>query len=185
MCTGSGVTSLVMSNDWADGIYLDDEQRDLLSWMVESERGLPQNQHDSFLLISTEDGYLLLHPYLGERPSVRRGDLDTLAENLLLRRDIGTGGDPLYDITPQGRRYYAEMKRHAGEAVAVVEEEVHSFLNADAFAASFTCAYQRWWQAETGIVGCGGRRADDEDRSHLSRGSPNLCIGTCRAVRRA
>src|SRR5215813_524208 len=159
---GEGVTSLLMTDAWFDGIYLEDEQRDLLSWIVESERALPQNQHDSFLLLNTEDGYLLLHPFLGERPLVRRGDLDTLADNMLLRRGLGTSGDPLYDITSQGRRYYAEMKRRAGEAIAVVEQEIHNFLDGDAFAASFPDVYQRWRHAEQELW-------DAEDVAQMTR----------------
>jgi hypothetical protein len=78
-----------------------------------------------------------MHPFLGERSNVRKGDLETLADNRLLRRDTGSGGEALYEVTPQGRQYYAEMKRRAGEAIAVVEHEVRSFLDGDAFATAF------------------------------------------------
>lgn len=44
-------------------------------------------------------------PLLGERPTVRKGDLVALAGNKLLRRDVGSGGDPLYEVTgSQGLR---------------------------------------------------------------------------------
>ena len=142
------IPSGMMNNAWFDGIYLEDEQRELLSWMVEGERSLPQSQHDSFMLLGVQEGYFLLHPSLGERPAVRKGDLETLADNKLLRRDIGSGGDRLYEVTPQGRRYYAEMKRRAGESAAVVEQEIRHFLDGEAFAATFPVAYQRWRQAE-------------------------------------
>jgi hypothetical protein len=162
-----------MTDAWFDGIYLEDEQRELLSWLVESERSLPHSQRGDFLLLNTEDGYLLLHPSLGERPFVRKSDLETLASNMLLRRDFGSGGDPVYDITPQGRRYYAEMKRRVGEAIAVVEQEVRRFLDGDAFAASYPEAYQRWRQAEQELW-------DAEDTAQMTR------IGhTCREALQA
>jgi hypothetical protein len=151
-----------MTDAWFDGIYLEDEQRDLLSWMVEGERDLSQSQHDSFLLVGVAEGYFLMHPFLGERSYVRRGDLETLADYRLLRRDTGCGGEALYEVTPQGRRYYAEMKRRAGEAIAVVEHEVRSFLDGDAFATAFPDAYERWRQAEQELW-------DAEDVARMTR----------------
>ena len=142
-----------MTDAWFDGMYVEDEQRDLLSWMVEGERSLPADQHGSFLLGGSLEGTFLLHPFLGERPSVRKGDLEALTDNGLLRRDVSSSGDPLYDITPQGRRYYAEMKRRAGEATVVIEQEIRSFLDADAFSRAFPDAYQRWREAEEELWG--------------------------------
>jgi hypothetical protein len=109
---------------------------------------LPREKHDSFLLVDTSGGYFLIHPHIEERPAVRKGDLEALANNTLLRRDFGSTGSPLYEITPEGRRYYAEMKRRAGEATQTVEAEVHRYLNADVFRDAFTAAYDRWRQAE-------------------------------------
>jgi hypothetical protein len=137
-----------MSADWFDRIYLEAEQLELLSWMLEGERSLPSNQHDKFLLVGTREGYLLIHPHLGERPAVRQGDLETLADNGLLRRGFGGKGTPNYEITPQGRRYYAEMKQRAGASATIVEEEIHRFLDSDAFMALFPDAYSRWLKAE-------------------------------------
>ena len=139
-----------------DGIYLEGEQQNLLSWMVESERALPKEQHGPFILLSMMDGYFLLHAHLGERPGIRPGDLDTLAENGLLRLGYSGGGDKTYEITPLGRRYYGETKSRAGEAIENIQAEVHRYLEADSFRASFPKAYDRWreaadelWSAET------------------------------------
>ena len=57
----------------------------------------------------------------------------------------------MYDVTPQGRRYYAEMKRRGGEAALVVDKEIRSFLDGKAFMHSFPDAYDRWHQAEQGL----------------------------------
>jgi len=150
---GRVVASVGMTDAWFDGMHVDGEQRDLLSWMVEGERSLPGDQHGSFLLGATLGGSFLLHPFLGERPGVRRGDLETLADSGLLRRYVNSSGDPLYDITPQGRRYYAEMKRRDRAATAGIEQEIRSFLDADAFSRAFPDAYQRWREAEEALWG--------------------------------
>jgi hypothetical protein len=146
-----------MGADWFDRIYLEAEQVELLSWMVEGERALPSHQHDKFLLVGTMEGYFLIHPHLGERPAVRQGDLETLADNGLLRRGFGGKGTPNYELTPQGRRYYAEMKQRAGASSTIVEEEIHRYLDSEAFTAVFPDAYARWLQAEQNLWG-----AEDE-----------------------
>jgi hypothetical protein len=144
---------VLVSDSWYDHIYLEDEQRELLSWMVEGERSLPAAKRDAFLLIGAMGGSFLIHPDLKERREVAKGDLETLADSGLLRRDFGSKGTPNYQITPQGRRYYAEMKRRAGEAAEVVEKEVRLYLDADAFRTSYQGAYDRWRQAQEELWG--------------------------------
>jgi hypothetical protein len=138
-----------VSDAWYDRIYLEDEQRELLSWMVEAERAT--GQRERFILVGTMDGYLLIYPGYEDRPAVNQGDLVTLAERDLLRQSYGSGRDPLYELTPEGRRYYAELQRRAGEATAVVEDQVHRFLDAGAFAAAFPGTYARWRDAERAL----------------------------------
>jgi hypothetical protein len=137
-----------MTTDWFDRIYLEAEQQELLSWMVEGEQPLPAAERGKFVLLRTLDGSFLNHSHLGERPSVNEGDLETLADKGLLRRGWGGGGTPNYEITPEGRRYWSEMKQRAGASAMIVEEEVHRYLDADAFAAAFPDAYGRWLGAE-------------------------------------
>lgn len=146
-----------MSADWFEQIYLEAEQVEVLSWMVEGERSLPSNQHGKFLLIGTMEGYFLIHAHLGERPEVRQGDLETLADRGLLRRGFGGKGTPNYEITPLGRRYYSETKRRAGASATIVEEDIHRYLDSDAFMGAFPDAYSRWLKAEQDLW-----RAEDE-----------------------
>jgi hypothetical protein len=145
------VPSVIVTTAWFDDVYLEDEQRQVLAWMVEAERSLPQANHGSFLLADTAGGCFLVHTLVAERPPVRKGDVDALADHRLLRRSRGNSGNSLYDVTPQGRRYYAEMKRRGGEAALVVHKEIRSFLDGKAFMHSFPDAYDRWHQAEQGL----------------------------------
>ena len=57
------VLSVFVTSSWFDGVYLEDEQREVLSWMVQSERSLPHDKHGSFLLADTMGGCFLLHPF--------------------------------------------------------------------------------------------------------------------------
>jgi hypothetical protein len=139
-----------MTMAWFEDIYLEDEQRVLLSYMVERERSLMPEQSAGFALANTSGGCFLLHPFLADRPVVRQGDLDSLTDCRLLRRSLATPGSAvryLYDVTPLGRKYYAQMKRKASEAITAIGNEIRSFIDAEWFVASFPGAHDRWQQA--------------------------------------
>lgn len=140
-----------MTDAWFDDIYLEDEQRELLARMVERERSLSPEQSESFFFYSTGGGSFLSH--MGIRLPARRGDVDTLADCGLLRRVASGTSRYIYDITPRGRRYYAQMKQRAGEAATVVEAEIRVFLDGSAFMESFPGAYARWREAEQDLWG--------------------------------
>ncbi len=124
--------------------------------MIEKERSLETGQSAAFVLSNTTGGCFLIHPFLTERPSVRGSDLDALTDCQLLRRRPGSGGGPLYDITPLGRRYYAEMKRRSGAAAEVIDKEIRGFLDGQAFMNVYPAAYSRWSEAERELWGAEG-----------------------------
>jgi len=140
-----------VTDAWFDDIYLEDEQRELLARMVERERSVPPEQSDSFHFWLTSGGSFLQH--VQTRLPARRGDVDTLAEYGLLRRVVSGTSSPMYDITPRGRRYYAQMKRRSGEAATVVDAEIRVFLDGSAFMESFPGAYALWREAEQELWG--------------------------------
>ena len=90
---------------------------------------------------------------MGERLTARQGDVDTLVDWALLRRSPSNRSRNMYDVTPQGRRYYAEMKRRAGEASTAIVAEIRDFLDGRAFMESFPGAYARWREAEQDLWG--------------------------------
>lgn len=149
--SGTSSQSQEVSNEWFGRIYLEEAQRELLSWMVEGERQLPTEKHGRFLLTETMGGSFLIHPYVPERPAVRRGDLESLADYGLLRRGFGSRGTPNFEITPQGRRYYTEMKRRVSEPMSTVEEEMRRLLVSDAFESKHPEALARWRDAESDL----------------------------------
>jgi hypothetical protein len=129
---------------------LEDEQRRLLCWMVESERTIPSEQHGTFWLVEASGESFLIHHHIAERPRVRPGDLASLAENSVLRR-IYDGGSKGYEITPRGRSYYAALKQQAGEPIQKITQEVRSYLDAETFQVGFPTAYERWRSAENDL----------------------------------
>lgn len=148
---------MTVDSHWFEAIYLEREQQELLSWMVESERTLPSDQHGPFVLLGMLSGYVLLHSHAGERSGdFRPSDLDTLAETGLLRLGYTGGSEKTYEITPLGRRYYGEMKKQAGEALDSIQADIHQYLHSELFREGFPAAHDRWreaadklWSAET------------------------------------
>jgi hypothetical protein len=114
-----------MNLDWYEQIYVEHEQVALLEQMIEADNTVPKQQRDSFVLVQTQEDDFLIRAGM-PRDRVSLADLDTLTERGLLRLHFGSGGNRLYDVTPNGRRYYAEMKRRSGEALETVESEVHA-----------------------------------------------------------
>lgn len=131
---------------------LEDEQRRLLCWMVESERAIPTEQHGSFWILELSGDAFLFHRHILQRPPVRKGDLRTLAENSLLRRTYDDGSQG-YELTPRGRNYYSELKRQDGAPVERITREVRNYLETEAFQINFARAYEFWRTAEDDLWG--------------------------------
>lgn len=132
-----------------DHIYLEADQIELLSWMVELERNLSPQQRGSFLFIQTMGtSDTLIHGRSSERRPAQKGDLDSLAEVGLLRRELVSSRTPSYHVTPMGRLFHAEQMQTAKEAVATVEDAIQRYLEADIFKGRHPAAYERWRTAE-------------------------------------
>jgi hypothetical protein len=142
-CYPAGVDS-----HWFDRIYLEPEQTSLLSWMIETERDLPREQQVGFSLVNALQSYFLLHPFITERPVVRPGDLDSLAEVRLLRRKYQRKSRG-YEVTPLGRRYYGHLKILSGEPAERTPAEIKQYMVSDAFQSIYVAAYERWTHAES------------------------------------
>jgi hypothetical protein len=142
-------------DDWFDQLGLEPEQEDVLSAMVEAERKIPRSKRSPFILSQAMGGEShLIHVGLeGRQLSASRGDLETLAERGLLRASFSSRGTPLFDVTPEGRRYYEYMKVRSGKPVEQAVKEVRSYLDADAFREAYPEAYQLWTEAENGLWG--------------------------------
>jgi hypothetical protein len=131
-------------------VPLEKEQKDLLADMVEAERAVAPHERRAFLLIGSHGGDSLNHPGL-RREAVYPGDLRELAHWGLLRINYTSQGNEQFDVTGNGRQYYAWMKQQEGEPVEQVEAEVRRFLQAENFRHLHGRAYERWAEAEAAL----------------------------------
>ena len=138
-----------VDNDFAEGILLESDQEELLIRLVEAARSLPSGQREKFTFSRSLAEDSLLHS--GVRKDPRRiyyGDVEALVREELLAVSYGSGGSPLFEITPLGFQHYEHLKRRTGDAVGRIEETVRRFLDAPEFQRKYPTGYQKWSQAE-------------------------------------
>jgi hypothetical protein len=89
-------------------------------------------------------------------------DLSTLVDRRLVRAHREGGSNPLYDVAPEGRHYWTEMKRRIASEMEGVEAETRTFIDSAAFIAGFPEAHDRWTQAAVELWGadCAARFTD-------------------------
>jgi len=124
---------------------LEPEQVQLLEEMIEAERDVPREQR-RWYHIGLDQADYLQGP--GGKREVVYSDLEELALRGLIRI---SNGDCV--VTAEGRAFYAEMKRQAGEPTENVETEVHRYLDSESFRAAYPGAYERWSEAERELWG--------------------------------
>ncbi len=54
-------------------------------------------------------------------------------------------------VTPNGHKYYRELKQRSGQSVERTESYVKNFLNAEQFRKNYPQAYEKWLQAEENL----------------------------------
>lgn len=94
-------------------IILESEQKELLSKLVEAQRSVPRESRHIFITGGPTLGdsrTQIMHNGFTENLYVYGGDLEVLADQDLLRRELQSGGrDYNYDVTPLGYKYYDEI----------------------------------------------------------------------------
>ena len=122
-----------MSTDWYEGILLEDDQPQLLSLLVQADNAIVNEKRDSFVLVQTQNGDFLIREGM-TRDSLSLADLMTLVGAGLFRKRRASRGSQLYDVNPEGRRYWTEMmQRRRGAPLQVVEFETHNLLDSPGF----------------------------------------------------
>src|SRR4051794_20806566 len=137
---------------------LDREQEELLSRLVEQARSVPRAQLEDFFLVGIAN---LIHgpnTWTLQVGPQTANDLELLASEGLIRFSIRGKGVDHFFVTPTGYRYDQELKRAAGEPVAVVEQEIRRYLDADTFRSRYPEAYARWSEATDLLWGADSER---------------------------
>ncbi len=133
-----------------NGILLEPEQEELLSLIVEAVRNTPREKRQKFIVVQLEEGVdLLLHPGLKKSENrIYYGDVEELGRQGLLAIGFESPGNPNFDVTSLGFRYYEHLKRKKGEAVQRVETTIRECLNSPEFRAKYPEAFAKWSSAE-------------------------------------
>ena len=134
------------------GVTLDQEQKDLLSILVESARNLSRDKREIFSILPTawgETRIMLVHPGLPNGTiEVYPGDIDILARIGFL---LVSHHQPYqsFDITPEGYAYYQQLKHQSQRPVERISSEIKTYIDSDIFKRKYPIAYQKWIEAET------------------------------------
>ena len=135
-------------------ILLQPEQKETLSFLVETSRNVPREKRRPFMFLRTMGGDVLMHPGVDKQwNGIYWGDIQELDHAHLLRLSYGSAGTPTFEVTPLGYQYYDWMKQQAGQPVNVIESEVRTYLNADSFRQKYPKAYEKWSNAESLLWG--------------------------------
>lgn len=130
-------------------ILLEPEQKELFKTLVEASRNVSRQNRQKFFAIDYMGGSDIIHPGLpdGKLPAYL-GDLDALANENLISMSYGSKGTPNFDVTPQGYKYYEQLKEQEGLPIQRLEATMKSYLSSDKFQQKYPSAYQKWFDAE-------------------------------------
>jgi len=131
-----------------EDMLLEKEQNDLLAMLVEASRNVRGEDRRKFFFVETWGESSIQHPgFPNRKVDAYKGDIEELSRKGLLSVDYDK--DVLFfDVTPEGFRYYEEMKKRSGEPLQRVERSVIEFLGSEGFQKRYPAAYQKWSQAE-------------------------------------
>ena len=129
-----------------ESIILEQEQKDLLCWMIENIRNVPRNKRSKFVVAQFADGCTLICNGMPNK-DVLLGDLEALSDVGLLRQGYGSAGSPNFDITPLGNRYYEYLKTNEGKPIKIIEEYVFKYFEQESFKKNYTRSYEKWSNA--------------------------------------
>lgn len=132
-----------------DHILLEPEHRELLALVIEASRNVRREQREPFLVIRHRGGEFLHHGGLGSNNETYLGNVEALAnEGLINFSSYRPSGNPSFNVTPLGFRYYEYMKQQIGEPVEQVQDELVSYIDSAPFKARYPNAYAKWHEAQ-------------------------------------
>ncbi len=131
-----------------EDVVLEEIQKDLLSKLVEIERGLPPEKRGKFLVATSMsvNEATIIHTG-GPRLTGHMRDIEVLRDYNLINLSYGPKGTPSFYVTPIGFKFYESIKI-ADEPVGVVENEYRKYMSSDTFREVYSEAYSKWVQSE-------------------------------------
>ena len=131
-------------------IALEPEQEDLLITLVEAARSLPREERREFYFFKNLDNVqgAIIHPGLHRETLAPQGDIEILNGEGLVLLTYGSGGLPMFNVTPHGFSYYTMLKKQHGESVERIEATIKQYLNGTSFQTVYPLAFTKWQSAE-------------------------------------
>jgi len=145
---------LVAEKRWGD-MLLEQEQKDLLSTLVETTRNVPEAEREPIRVIQDRNKMYLQHRgFSGGSIQVYFPNVTALADANLI--DIRAGNPTsvqLIDIKTKGFSYYEELKQETREPSQRLESELRSYIDSAQFRNRYPDAYRKWMEAEALLWG--------------------------------
>lgn len=131
-------------------VLLEDEQKRLLTVLVEASRNVPRDQRRRFTFIEFTGGAFLRHPGLAKKDyDVYKGDLEVLINERLILPSYSSKDTLSFDVSPVGFRYYEYLKSELGQPVKQLETSIRDYIDADDFKKKHPNAYHKWLEADS------------------------------------
>src|SRR5690242_5589553 len=112
-------------------IILEPEQEELLCTLVEASRNITRENREKFRAILDRLNCVVQHPGLrGGSIDVYIGDVETLADSGLLANFSKISQTlAVFDIHPQGFRYYEYLQQRVNNSTERVENAIRRFVS--------------------------------------------------------
>lgn len=131
------------------GSQLGQEQKELLSIIVEAYSNASNDAQQEFLLMPSLEGTFLDHPGLPDgEVKVNVAHVEELHRLGLITLAYDSVGVGTLDVTPEGLACYNDMTEESGKSVQSILYEIRSYLDAEFFQMTYPFAYKKWEQAE-------------------------------------
>lgn len=130
-------------------ILLEPVQEELLKKIVEASRNTPLEKRQRFDVVPEKGRDSLAHPGIPkDKSQIYFSDVEVLAGAGLVALGYGARGDPNFDVTPLGFKYYEYLKRKSGQPTERIEKTVNNYISAQDFLKKYPEAYEKWLASE-------------------------------------
>lgn len=131
--------------------FLEQEQKELLSSLVEVARSVPRDQRQKFMFSTNDSGKSWVKHFAlpNWKLDCYKGDADILISRSFLNPTYWNGALSGFDITPEGIRCYELLKRQNSEPLAAVEDSIKIQVLSFDFQGRYPQAATKWTQAES------------------------------------
>lgn len=131
-----------------DHVLLQAEQKELLEILVEASRNVSKDKRHKFILSQSVSGNSLTHNGLdAKNKKTYIGDIEALERENMIISSYNNNGDLIFDVSPQGYRYYGYLKLNSEQATDAVVGSIVKYIDSEKFRKSYPRAFEKWSDA--------------------------------------